>query len=224
MGNGKDEKAAMIGDLKVTMCNKQGVMLGTGMIRDVVHLPTECFNLFSVTKLVKDGWTLGGDKSALWLTKGNVNLNFDIIIPTSKGMIFTMYVKHKGEMAGVSTDTKVKMTIQQAHSKMGHANKYVTRKTAKILGFELKPGSLNACEACAAAKAKQKNVPKESSHVPAKTNNERIYLDIAAIKAPSHVNVTKPNWHIMVDERTQINFLISFQPKMLWWSQPVPSY
>jgi len=55
MGNGKAEKAAMIGDLKVTICNKQGVMLGTGMIRDVVHLPTACFNLLSVTKLVKDG-------------------------------------------------------------------------------------------------------------------------------------------------------------------------
>jgi len=69
MGNGKDGKAALIGDLKVTMCNKQGVILGTGMIRDVVHRHTGCFNLFSVTKLIKDGWALGADKSALWLTK-----------------------------------------------------------------------------------------------------------------------------------------------------------
>jgi len=104
MGNGKDEKAALIGDLKVTMCNKQGVMLGTGMIRDVVHLPTGCFNLFSVTKLIKDGWALGADKNALWLTKGNMKINFDIIIPTPKGMIFAMYMKCEGEIAGVSAD------------------------------------------------------------------------------------------------------------------------
>jgi len=72
---------------------------------------------------------------------------------------------------------------------------------------------LNACEACAAAKAKQKNVPKESPHVPAKANNERIYLDIATIKAPSNVNVTKPNWCIMVDERTQLKFSDFFPTK-----------
>jgi len=36
VGNGRDEKAAMMGDIKGTMCNKQGVMLGKGMIRDVV--------------------------------------------------------------------------------------------------------------------------------------------------------------------------------------------
>jgi len=36
------------------------------MLRDVVHLPTGYFNLFSVTKLVKeDCWALGADKSAL---------------------------------------------------------------------------------------------------------------------------------------------------------------
>jgi len=50
MGNGKNEKAARIGNIKFTMCNKQGEMLRTGMIRDLVHLPTGYFNLFSVTK------------------------------------------------------------------------------------------------------------------------------------------------------------------------------
>jgi len=99
MGNDKDEKAALIGDLKVTMCNKQGVILGTGMIRDVVHLPTGCFNLFSVTKLIKDGWALSADKSALWLTKGNLKINFDIVIPTPKGIIFAMCMKCEGKVA-----------------------------------------------------------------------------------------------------------------------------
>jgi len=55
-----------------------------------------------------------------------------------------------------------KMTIQQVFLSLGHANEDVTRKTAKILGWKLQPGSLNACETCTAAKAKQnilKTVP-----------------------------------------------------------------
>jgi len=59
-----------------------------------------------------------------------MKINFDIIIPTPKGMIFAMdTTKCEGEIAGVSADAKVNMTIQQAH-----ANEDVTRKTAKILG------------------------------------------------------------------------------------------
>ena len=104
-------------------------------------ISTGCVNLFSVTQLIKNGWTLQADKSALWLTKGNIKINFDIIIPTPKGMIFAMYMKCEGEIAGVSADAKVKMTIQQAHSKLGHTNEDVTRKTEQILGWELKPGS-----------------------------------------------------------------------------------
>jgi hypothetical protein len=36
----------------------------------------------------------------------------------------------------------------------------LTRKAAKQLKWELTPGSLGPCEACAAGKVKQKNVPK----------------------------------------------------------------
>ena len=54
------------------------------------------------------------------------------------------------------------------------------------------------------AKAKQKNVPKVSEHIPHKESNGRIYLDISTVKKPKNieVNVTKRNWCIMVDEKT----------------------
>ncbi len=53
----------------------------------------------------------------------------------------------------------------------------------------------------------------KSPHVPEKANNKRIYLDNAIIKAPSNVNVTKTDWHIMMDERTQLKFSDFFPTK-----------
>jgi len=112
-----------------------------------------------------------------------------------------MYLKHDVDIMGISADVKVKLIMQQAHSLLGHSNEEATCKSAKALGWDLKPGSLQPCEACTAAKAKQKNVPKESAHVSASASYERIYLDIATVKLfDSDVKVVNLNWHIMVDE------------------------
>jgi len=44
---------------------------------------------------------------------------------------------------------------------LGHSNQEATCRSAKALGWNLKPGGLQPCKACAAAKAKQKNVHKK---------------------------------------------------------------
>jgi hypothetical protein len=46
--------------------------------------------------------------------------------------------------------------IEQAHVCLGHMSEDVTRKTAKALNLILTKGTLKPCDACAAAKAKQK--------------------------------------------------------------------
>eukprot|EP00957_Ditylum_brightwellii_P083473 6345666-Ditylum_brightwellii.AAC.1 len=68
------------------------------------------------------------------------------------------------------------------------------------------------CEACAQSKAKQKSLPKRTEvievvvnpKVAAKQVNERVHLGISTIKAPEKVKVkvTKPNWCMMVEEKT----------------------
>ena len=76
------------------------------------------------------------------------------------------------------------MTVQRAHEVFGHCDEEKTRSTAKLLGIELaRAGKLGPCEACATAKAKQKNVPKENSDgsIAAKPGEARIYLDISSI-------------------------------------------
>jgi hypothetical protein len=61
--------------------------------------------------------------------------------------------------------------------------------------------------ACAAGKAKQKNVPELSEHKPSTENNGMIFLDIMTIqKIKDGLKVTKPNWTIMVDEVTGLKF------------------
>jgi hypothetical protein len=93
MGNGVREGAAMIGDLPGMMCSKQGNELGMATLKDVAYLPTSKFNLFSVTKLQRDGWFLHGNKNQIKLTKGNNLVVFDIVIDTPKGAIYEMYLK-----------------------------------------------------------------------------------------------------------------------------------
>jgi hypothetical protein len=60
---------------------------------------------------------------------------------------------------------------------------------------------MKPCAACAAAKAKQKNVPKESDHEPATGSNRQIFLDIATVKKTKKgPPITKGNWQLMVDK------------------------
>jgi hypothetical protein len=81
-------------------------------------------------------------------------------------------------------------------------------EASMALNWTVTPGTLQPCEACAAAKAKQKNVPKRSSMNPANTRKakSRIYLDIATIKCPDKIQVYKNNWQIMVDKQTGLKF------------------
>ena len=73
---------------------------------------------------------------------------------------------------------------------------------------------MQPCTACAAAKAKQKSVPKESDHVPVTGDACRVFLDISTIKKPNDLKtLAKPNWRIMVDERTQMKFSGFYEKK-----------
>ena len=239
MANGMADGAESVIDIRGTICNKEGKPDKEVVLREVSFMPKGRFNLFSVTRLQKDGWILGGDRSSIWLTKGNSKIVFDIIIPTRKGMLFAVYLERHGEVAaaGVTSqagdttvpgnaatgmdaddggqDWKLQLTIQKAHEFLGHPSEATTRWAAKVLNWNLARGGMKPCEACAAAKAKQKNVPKASEHIPASKPAERIYIDIATVRKPKDGAATnsKKNWRIMVDERTQIKFSDFFPSK-----------
>ncbi|KAL7577787.1 hypothetical protein ACA910_010543 [Epithemia clementina (nom. ined.)] len=209
MGNNLVEKALQVCDLHGTKCNKSGQAEFEIKLRDVALVPTAAFNLFSVAKLQLQGWQLGGDKNSIWLQQGRQKLTFDIKINTPEGCVFTMYVtrdKQENEMGNVVKDQV--WTIQQAHDKFGHIRTNKTKEIAKALQINIKKGKVMLpCAACAAGKAKQKNI-KQAKPLKQKRGQHRAYLDIASIRKKKGMPIPlKPNWCILVvDQDIQIKF------------------
>jgi hypothetical protein len=215
MGNGNSESATVTGTLPGTVCDQYGNELNNVANENVSYLPNGPFNLFSLTQMILKGWVMGNNKTSIWIEKGRNKVTFDLMIPTAKGMMFAMYFARETEIAGATIDKDPTMTIEQAHVRLGHSSEDATRKTAKALNWILTKGTLKPCDACAAAKAKQKNVPKTRSMAPSNTKKDesRIYLDIATINRPDKKQVYKKNWCIMVDERTGTKFTDFYETK-----------
>ena len=114
-----------------------------------------------------------------------------------------------------SSEYSRQIPIKLAHDLFGHCDEARTRKMAKAQGFKISRGTLGPCEACAAGKAKQKNVTKKSEHKIAEKSNERVFLDISTGKAKKNMNykVTKPNWRIIVEEKTQMKWSQFYRTK-----------
>jgi hypothetical protein len=54
------------------------------------YLPNGTFKLFSLTQMTLERWIIGGNNKSIWIKKGCNKIVFDIIIPTAKGILFTM--------------------------------------------------------------------------------------------------------------------------------------
>jgi hypothetical protein len=61
VGNGETIDPDAIRDLKVTVCNKHGVQMTDAVVKDVIYSKVARFNMFSITKCIKNGWKLTGD-------------------------------------------------------------------------------------------------------------------------------------------------------------------
>jgi hypothetical protein len=83
-------------------------------------------------------------------------------------------------------------------------SKDTTRLTAKYLGMNLSRGTFPVCKSRAIAKAKQKNVPTETSGANKATElNGQVFHDLSKIKVPEElgkIEITKSNCHIAVNE------------------------
>jgi hypothetical protein len=215
MANGSSKNATVIGSIDGRLCDKNGDVLNDAKISDVTHLPEAKYNLFSITKLQNDGWTLGGNADTIWLTKGDIKIKFDIKIPTPKGVMYAMYHQRNTEIAAPMTTTPnaaaatvgaiipmpKRMSVKKAHDMLGHVNVRAVRKTATAFGWELTCGTLGVCEPCTKAKAKKKNLPRHPNAPPSTKDESYVYLDITTIKkANKGPKVYKGNWQIMVDE------------------------
>ena len=93
MGNGADIGAKMIMQSPGMICDKHRNKLKTVVLNDVTHLPQAKYNLFSLSRMVRnEGWRLSGDKEAIWIKKDGQQLCFNIMIPTLKHALAVLYV------------------------------------------------------------------------------------------------------------------------------------
>jgi Reverse transcriptase (RNA-dependent DNA polymerase) len=225
-GDGKNNDAVNIFDLPGVITDSSGNELQAVKLLNVRHVPSAMFNLFSTTKRQKAGWSLHGDDEAIWLTKGEHKIVFDIRIETPEGLVFAVNMQRveaentpnkAGEINAVGrakNDSPIKMSIQKAHDLLGHIGETMCRKVAKTLGWEISRGSLDVCVPCTVAKAKQKNINVQSVEKPESDGKTRIYLDISSVVKPDDIkSITKRHCRIMVDEKTQLKFVDFFETK-----------
>ena len=113
----------------------------------------------SLTKRLGAGYVLGGDKAAIWISKGDEKIVFDIKIKMPKGAIFAAFFKRDvgsdNKVAAVVADKKKRINADTAHMLVGHINDVDVQKNVKYLGFELTRKVMLPCGACAEGKAKQ---------------------------------------------------------------------
>eukprot|EP00980_Cylindrotheca_fusiformis_P010432 scaffold2318_cov88-Cylindrotheca_fusiformis.AAC.1 len=214
VGNGKAVQTLKYGRLPGKFVDKEGKELFKATIDEVAYTPKAAFNLFSLTKMMRKGWTLGGGKDAIWISNGNKTILFDIPILTSRGVLFCANFQRVEELANVANSNNKKVSVERLHQQLGHCGETDTRKAAKELNIELTRGKLKTCEACAKGKAKQKSLPKETNHQVASADQRRIFLDISTIKrSDTQKIVSKGQWRLVVDEITQLKMSGFFDTK-----------
>ena len=200
VGNGEKMISTSIGTIHGTITDKYGNWLLNVTLKEVVHTLAAQFNLLSITKLMSDGWNVHGSNNKLMVQKGDATINFDIIIKTQRGKLFCVNMKRTNEVSCAISE----ISKDKAHRVLGHAGPESTVAIAKALGWKL-TGTQHVCASCQMAKAKQKAVPKESTHVKATRPGKRIYLDLSKVKKPEGLKTMgKQNWFMMVDELSKL--------------------
>jgi hypothetical protein len=122
-------------DIPCVHFEKDGAQVGEVLITEVSHLPEGNFNLFSVTRLQKKGWTPTGNADYIKLQKGGKLLLFNIVINTPKGALYVGKFSRKGgdEVVGGATSKAPTYNIKKAHELLGHSNENDTRQMVKAV-------------------------------------------------------------------------------------------
>ena len=223
-GNKQVEKSIAIRDIPSMICDNQGVQIVKATMKGVAFVLDCTFNLFSISKWLKQGWKLGGNNNTLVLTSpdGNSQIKFDIKISTPNGFLYAMCIKcMQEEVVGVVTTNheskmEVKMMLMQAQEKLGHINECATKEILKALGWELTNMRVLHCASCAGGTAKQKLLKKVNFVEPGdEKDGYRAYLDLSTIKQnKKYPAPTNLNWQILVVEmKLQLKFSHFYKSK-----------
>ena len=139
---GTTQASEIIGDLNVTACNKHGEEYSHCKLSGVIYNESFNFNLFSISKMLGQGWSLNGDGKCITLISAckDSTIVFDIVIKTPQGCIFATLLTRSQEITATNVkdnkDPKIKpkiptMSLMDAHRKLGHCDVEKAKRTAK---------------------------------------------------------------------------------------------
>jgi hypothetical protein len=197
--SGDFAKTQKVGTLNSVLCTKDGTEICKMAIERLYLSPDSPYNVLSITKKMKEGWTLSGDdQNGLSLVKNGICISFDIRVDTPEGVLWCVYLRRPiEEQAIIQMDTSMKMNMSKAHALLGHMSEVLTRKTAENLGWTITRGGMSPCESCALGKGRQKNIPKHSDLPDATLVNPRGYLDCSGLRDSVTNKKSKKTWRMI---------------------------
>src|SRR5271168_1027696 len=174
--DGRTIKAIGMGDMHLELPN--GLKKTNTTFKNGIHAPEMAFTLISISRLDKAGYSVTFNKGMC--TIKNKSGRVIATIPHSDGL-YRVAVSNAPESEDHSNVASEKMSISEAHRKLGHiahaAVKHAISKgliTGINLDLESKP---EFCEACAKAKSARLPFPDES-HTRAAKYGERVHWDV----------------------------------------------
>jgi len=204
VGNGEALMATKIGRKHVIVSQADGTTWAA-VLEDYKYVPGLYMNLFSITKALANGWAISSRGTTMAMTKGDRTMTFDQKIKTPRGQLHGVKIISRGERSNILNEVALpavvkvrKETLKEAHRILGHPGEGITRRTAKGYDWKVR-GTLEVCEDCAIAKAKQKPISKTTETV-AKEPGGRMLLDISSVKGVSGGG--RRFWILAVDDAT----------------------
>jgi hypothetical protein len=141
-----------------------------------------------------------------------VEIHFDVTIKTGTGgmLLCTRIASNKLTLDAVATLAQTqpgtKMSLMKAHRLFGHPNEDLTRNISTGLGIVITRDKVLVCEDCSIAKAKQKNLPGNESAVAITERGQLFHLDMSSVKPPRGCVLTQPNFWLIVNSFTRMEF------------------
>ena len=168
-------------------------------LTDVKFVPELWINLFSIGKVLSNGFQIGNDGIKIRVSKGNFHLCFDKVMKTKSGYVLGVdMIPLASEIAAPAHAENSKFEVNKLHQVLGHCGEDSLRLTAKACNWDL-TGKMEICADCAIGKARQKNLNKawtSGSKIP----GERLFVDISSIKGESYGGAKF--WALIVDDYT----------------------
>jgi hypothetical protein len=197
--NGVTIKQTKIGDIPCSKLDKFGNHVNYTQLNSVKFGGHNTFNLFSANNAMQYDWMCRGYRDTGWTIENEAGgeVNFDIRISTSTSCIWCGYFKRhpivpelvvaapvKALASAAAAVKPITMPIMKARDLLGHGDQEKTKATAIALGWTICRGGWCRCVHCAKAKAKHKNIPKNTDHDKAAKPGGRIFTDITSVRKP----------------------------------------